>query len=73
LRASPSTSSTAVGVVPGGTKLQVQCIATGETVNGPVGPDSTWEKIVFGGTTGFVSDQFVDKVGALGTLTPPRC
>ena len=33
LRASPSVSSTPVGVVPGGTKLQVQCIATGETVD----------------------------------------
>ena len=73
LRASPSISATAVGVVPGGTKLQVQCIATGETVNGPAGPDSTWEKIVFGGTTGFLSDQFVDKVGVPGALTPPKC
>ena len=73
LRASPSTTATALGVVPSSTKLDVQCLATGQSVDGPAGPDSTWVKVKFGGATGYVADEFVTKVGESGAPTPPTC
>lgn len=66
IRTGPGTSFQEVGVAPQGSTVSVICTTPGETVNGPFGPDSHWDKVFLagqggvGGGTGFVSDEYVD-------------
>jgi Trypsin-like peptidase domain len=57
----PSTTANAVGSISAGTMVGVQCKVSGETINGPFGPDSNWDEVSFdNGVTGFVTDEWVD-------------
>jgi hypothetical protein len=46
--------------VPAGTMVSVQCKVTGETVNGPWGPDVNWDRVQVDGSTGYLTDEYVD-------------
>jgi S1-C subfamily serine protease len=56
----PTDAGTVVGAIPAGTMVGVQCKAVGQTVNGTWGQDRYWDQITYGGTTGFVTDEWVD-------------
>jgi hypothetical protein len=38
----------------------VQCKMTGETITGPYGADSNWDRVTYNGVTGLVTDQWID-------------
>jgi len=61
LRSGPNTSSAALGLVPDGTFVVVSCTIAGERVEGgPHGPDSNWDRVTYRGTTGYLSNAFVN-------------
>jgi Bacterial SH3 domain len=60
IRDGPSTGNAALATVPYGTYVIVQCTSPGETINGPYGADAHWDRVSYGGATGFVSDEYVD-------------
>lgn len=75
LRAAPSTGATVLSEIPAHTRLTVLCLAQGGSVDGPVGPDTTWERVADALTAviGFVADEYVLKVGEYGAPSPPAC
>jgi Bacterial SH3 domain/zinc-ribbon domain len=60
IRSGPSTGNAALATIPYGTYVIVQCTSPGETINGPYGADAHWDRVSYGGATGFVSDEYVD-------------
>jgi hypothetical protein len=60
IRAGASSTASAVGSIPAGSMVAVQCKVAGETITGSYGADPNWDRVVFSGTTGFVADQWVD-------------
>jgi hypothetical protein len=69
VRTGPGTSFPEVGVVGDGTQIAVACTTPGESINGPFGADSHWDKISLAGQgnspeeTGYVTDEYVDTKG----------
>ena len=60
LRDAPSTTGNQLAVVPVGTQVGVQCKQVGQTVTAIWGPDPYWDQIIYGGTRGYVTDEWVD-------------
>jgi S1-C subfamily serine protease len=56
----PSLSANQLATVPVGAQVGVQCKQTGDTYTGIYGPDSNWDQIVFNGTRGYVTDEWVN-------------
>jgi uncharacterized protein YraI len=68
VRSAPRTSSSRVRVLPEGSRVTIRCQTPGETVRGPYGRSSIWDKI---GPGEYVSDAYV-KTGSDGYVAP-RC
>ena len=60
IRDGPSTSANEIGRIPAGAQVGVQCKALGETINGRWGPDPNWNRVTYNGTTGYVTDEWID-------------
>jgi uncharacterized protein YraI len=60
IRTGPGTTYPQVGQVPQGTSVLVACTTSGEVTGGPYGPTNKWDRISYGGITGFVTDEYVD-------------
>jgi len=56
LRADATSASAAVGRVPSGTKVTVECVKVGEAVAGPHGPDPHWDRVTFKSVTGYITN-----------------
>jgi pimeloyl-ACP methyl ester carboxylesterase len=60
IRSGPATTYPSAVTVPRGTQVIVQCTMAGETVDGPYGPDSHWDRVTYNGVTGFAADEYID-------------
>jgi Double zinc ribbon len=60
LRSGTSTASPQIGMIPAGTVVVVQCATNGEVVDGPYGPDVHWDRVMYGGVLGYVTDEYVN-------------
>lgn len=60
IRTSPSVSAAQVGMIPEGATVTVSCITRGDNVSGPFGDDSWWDRVTYAGTSGWVTDQYMD-------------
>jgi hypothetical protein len=60
MRDGPNSAANAVGRIPSGTMIGVECRVTGQTIDGPFGPDPNWDRVAYNGVTGFVPDEWVD-------------
>ena len=63
IRSGPGTSYAQIGSVAAGTSVPVVCTTQGESIDGPYGPDAHWDRITYNGTTGYVTDEYVDTKG----------
>jgi uncharacterized protein YraI len=68
VRSGPGTSHKIVGTVRAGSQVTISCQTPGQTVEGPLGTSSIWDRI---GTGRYVSDTFV-RTGSDGYVAP-RC
>jgi hypothetical protein len=73
IRSDPTTSSQALGNIPAGTSVAVSCVAKGETITDIYGADSSWDRVMYSGVTGYVTDEWVDTKGAVTnpSVIPP--
>ena len=65
IRSGTSTGTAAVGQIPAGTTLDLQCQTTGETVHGTYSTEF-WAKVSHGGVEGYVSRAYVTVPDAAG-------
>ncbi|MEV0324235.1 SH3 domain-containing protein [Streptomyces sp. NPDC050658] len=68
VRSGPSTSYPKVGRLEGGSRVTLYCQRPGETVTGPTGTSSIWDRI---GSGRYISDTYV-RTGSDGYVAP-RC
>jgi hypothetical protein len=73
VRQGPGTSYPQVATIETGTKVLVACVADGEPVPGPDGPDTKWLKLTGPGPQGFVTAVYVQLGDALRTSSVPSC
>ena len=59
VRQGPGTSSPVVGTIETGREVFVVCVAQGDVVQGPTGPNPNWLKIVGLGPQGYLSAAYV--------------
>lgn len=69
IRADASTSSAALGSVPYGVVVGIQCTRRGSTVSGNWGPTNLWNRVSYNGRTGFVTDGWL-YTGKNGPVAP---
>jgi hypothetical protein len=69
LRAEPTSSSTSLAVIPSGTSVVVECVTNGESIDGPNGSTDKWDRVTWEGSTGYVTDQYVDTGDAVNAPT----
>jgi hypothetical protein len=60
IRDSASGSGNALGSIPTGSMVGVLCKVVGETITGPYGPDSSWDRVTVNGVSGYVTDEWID-------------
>jgi hypothetical protein len=60
IRDQPTSNSNLPGAIPKGAKVGVECKSIGETIVGPWGSDSTWDRVTFNGITGYLTDEWID-------------
>ncbi len=60
VRDGPRTSANQLGLIPAGSMVGVQCKTIGEVISGPYGNDPNWDYVTYNGTTGYVTDQWID-------------
>ncbi len=48
-----------IGCIPKDQVIAIQCTATGNSVVGPYGASTVWDRTSFNGMTGFVADAWV--------------
>jgi uncharacterized protein YraI len=65
VRAGPAATYPSLGTLPTGTKVMVQCVITGATVNGPKGPTNLWVRITGTTPVGYVTNEYVDTGAAV--------
>ncbi|MGB7962249.1 MAG: cutinase family protein [Propionicimonas sp.] len=58
-RSGPGAANPLIGCIPLATIIPVQCTAQGNAVTGPYGTETIWDRTIYGGKTGFVSDAWV--------------
>lgn len=58
LRSGTSTSTQALGTIPGGTQLQLECQSAGQSISGTYNTNF-WAKVNYNGTEGYVSRAYV--------------
>jgi hypothetical protein len=59
LRSGPNGSTTLIGCIPDNTVMPIACTVQGDAVTGPWDTTTIWDKVTYGGTTGYVSDAYV--------------
>lgn len=59
IRSDSSTGASVVGSIPYNATVTIQCTKRGSTVQGNWGPTDLWDRVSYGGVTGFVSDGWV--------------
>jgi hypothetical protein len=59
IREQPTGSSRLLGTVPYNTVLEIPCTTHGSSVSGPYGNGNVWDRITYGGITGWVSDSWM--------------
>lgn len=59
LRSGPDTSAASLACIPKGTSVTIYCTTSGPAQTGPYGTSSVWDRTVYGGATGYVSDAWV--------------
>jgi uncharacterized protein YraI len=59
LRAGPNGSTTLLDCVPYDTVITIECTSQGNAVTGPYGTTTLWDRTVWNGKRGFVSDAYV--------------
>jgi uncharacterized protein YraI len=60
LRHDPTSTSASLSLIPSGSQITIDCVATGEQIDGPRGLTDKWDKTVWKGFGGYVTDQYVD-------------
>jgi hypothetical protein len=63
-----------IGCIPINVTVEIQCINYGLSVSGPYGTETVWDKVSYGGLTGYVSDAWVytgTNGAAAGECAPP--
>jgi len=74
LRASPDPTALALGKIPRGTQVTVECTAVGSPVKGRTKTDSHWDKVTYGNATGFITNTLVATGAAIDDPTViPAC
>jgi uncharacterized protein YgiM (DUF1202 family) len=73
VRQGPGIGSSVVGTVETGRSVFVVCVAQGDTVQGPAGPDPKWVKITGLGPQGYVSAAYVTIGDDLQNGKIPAC
>lgn len=76
IRSDASTSAKVVGSIPFNKSVGIQCTKRGSTVNGNWGRTNLWDKVSYGGRTGYVSDGWLytgssGPVAGSCTVKPP--
>jgi hypothetical protein len=73
VRQSPATTAPTVATVEQGHAVTVVCVANGETVNAPSGPNPQWLKVAGSWPVGYISAAYVDTGQDLTTKKIPAC
>jgi uncharacterized protein YraI len=73
VRQGPGTTFPTAGTIEIGKSVLVVCVAQGEPVNGPNGPDPQWLKITGIGPTGYVTSIYVATGDDLRNGKIPAC
>lgn len=66
----PSGVTAAVGSVPAGTVISVDCSVSGQAVTGPYGTEAVWDRTDYAGAVGFIPDAWV-YTGSNSATAPP--
>ena len=59
MRSSATSSSSSLVCVPYKTTLSISCTTKGQSVTGPYGASTLWDKVSYGGKTGYVADAWM--------------
>jgi hypothetical protein len=73
VHSSPATTAATVGTLEPGTKVYVGCVAEGEQVEGPSGPNTQWLETVGFGPVGYLTSVYVDVGDDLTNQKIPAC
>lgn len=73
VRQGPGTSFPPAGTVETGNAVTVVCVAQGEPVNGPNGPDPQWLKVTGPGAAGYITSIYVSTGEDLRNGKIPAC
>lgn len=74
MRTSASASAGVAGSVPHGTTVRLECRTTGTSVSGTQGTTSVWNRVSYGGRTGYISGAYVTNHSlpdVCGSTPPP--
>ena len=52
-------TTSVIGCIPNGTIIPIVCTATGNSVTGPYGATTLWDRTSYGGLSGYVTDAYV--------------
>jgi surface antigen len=70
IRADASGASALIGHIPYGVTVDIPCTRIGTTVVGPYGATSIWDKVTYGGVTGYVTDALMFTNSAAAVAPP---
>jgi uncharacterized protein YraI/predicted esterase len=77
MRTGPGSGDTLVTCIPVNTVIPIDCTASGSSVTGPYGTETTWDQTSYGGQGGYVADAWVytgtnsPVAGSCSASTPP--
>jgi uncharacterized protein YgiM (DUF1202 family) len=69
IRSGPATTFPVLGTVEIGFEVQVVCVTTGESVNGPLGPNNKWLRVMYKELNGYITSQYVSVGTAINDPT----
>jgi uncharacterized protein YraI len=59
MRSGTSESTALIGCIPNSAAIPIECIAHGSAVTGPFGTETIWDRTIYKGKTGYVSDAWI--------------
>jgi uncharacterized protein YraI len=59
LRSGPNGNTALIGCIPDSTTISIDCTAQGNSVTGPYGATTLWDRTTYQGAVGYVSDAYV--------------